>query len=215
MCEWGLQDPWKWAPPIANQWRTAGDHHDNWDNTLKIINAQAGLSQYSGIGAWNYMDFIYTGGQTCKDDPKKHCPGMTDVEYLTEFSFWSLLNSGLIVATDIRIMTPIMKQILYNTEIIAINQDSLRKQGDRVLHNGDIQIWSRTLSDESSAVILFNSGNATTTITLDYSLLKWQSGTKGLVRDLWSHKDLGVFSDTFTASVQPHAVVYVKIVPQK
>ena len=47
------------------------------------------------------------------------------MEYRTEFSLWSLGASSLIVATDVRNMTDIMKEVLLNTEIIAVNQDKL------------------------------------------------------------------------------------------
>jgi len=41
----------------------------------------------------------------------EHCPGQTDTEYRTEFSMWSIAGSSLIVATDIRNMTDIMKEV--------------------------------------------------------------------------------------------------------
>ena len=41
----------------------------------------------------------------------EHCPGQTDTEYRTEFSMWSIAASSLIVATDIRNMTDIMKEV--------------------------------------------------------------------------------------------------------
>eukprot|EP01124_Arcella_intermedia_P024789 TRINITY_DN4263_c0_g1_i1.p1 TRINITY_DN4263_c0_g1~~TRINITY_DN4263_c0_g1_i1.p1 ORF type:complete len:398 (-),score=70.60 TRINITY_DN4263_c0_g1_i1:48-1241(-) len=210
MCEWGVNDPWKWGAPLANQWRTTGDHHDDWNNTLGVINKQAGLSSFSGIGAWNYLDFIYTGGQGCTDDPNKHCPGQSDIEYMSEFSFWAFLNSGLIVATDIRIMTPIMKEVLYNQEIIAINKDPLRKQGDRVYLDGDKQVWSRPLADGSVAVILFNSGESEQSITADFSLWGW-AHTKAMVRDLWLHHNIGEYSNQYTSIIPPHGVNFVKL----
>jgi hypothetical protein len=41
-------------------------------------------------------------------------------------------------------------------------------------------------------------------------------GVKGavLVRDLWLHKDLGVFTDEFSAEVVSHGVVHVNLTPQ-
>jgi len=214
MCEWGVENPWEWATPVANQWRTAGDHHDQWNSTLKVINSQAGLSKYSGIGAWNYMDFIYTGGQGCANDDTKHCPGQTDVEYTTEFSFWSILNSGLIVATDIRIMTPIMKEILFNSEVIAVNQDPLRKQGDRVHLSGDAQVWAKPLASGAEAVILFNAGESNLAISADFSYWGWTSTTSATVRDMWAHKDLGTFTGTYSTTVAPHAVVMILLKKQ-
>lgn len=30
MCEWGVDDPWKWAADVGNSWRTTGDINDSW-----------------------------------------------------------------------------------------------------------------------------------------------------------------------------------------
>ena len=40
-----------------------------------------------------------------------HCPGMTDTEYRTEFSIWCILAAPLLVATDVRNLTDIMKEV--------------------------------------------------------------------------------------------------------
>ena len=64
-----------------------------------------------------------TGGQGCQDQgtggssdkghwnwtTPKHCPGMTDAEYRTEASMYAVVASPMMVGTDIRLMTPIMK----------------------------------------------------------------------------------------------------------
>jgi len=53
-----------------------------------------------------------TGGQGCSSNmPLVHCPGMTDTEYRTEFTMWCIMASPLLVATDIRNMTSIMKEV--------------------------------------------------------------------------------------------------------
>ena len=53
-----------------------------------------------------------TGGQGCKDHTSMvHCPGQTDEEYKTEFTMWSIIGSPLIVSTDVRNMTDIMKEV--------------------------------------------------------------------------------------------------------
>jgi len=218
LCEWGLDKPWTWAQPVGNQWRTTGDHHDTWSSTLQIINDQAGLSKYSGKGAWNYMDFLYTGGQGCKDPNVPHCPGQSPTEYRTEFSFWSFLNSGLIVATDVRVMSPIMREVLYNEEIIALNKDPLRKQGDRVAQysppdhaDKTLQVWARPLSDGSEAIILFNTDSKAYSIQALYKYWGWSQGTVAVVRDLWAHQTIGAFTDSYSAVVDPHGVRVFKL----
>ena len=87
--------------------------------TLVVINIlfiewypQLILFCFQGPGGWNDADFIYTDGEGCSDDkPLEHCPGQTDTEYITEFIMWCMMGSPLIVATDIRNMTDIMKKV--------------------------------------------------------------------------------------------------------
>jgi alpha-galactosidase len=221
MCEWGLSEPWTWAAPVANSWRTTDDHHDSWNSTATIIEQQAGLSHYSGPGAWNYMDFLMTGGEGCLFFEHKHCSGQTDIEYRTEFSFWALLNSPLIVSTDIRVLTPIMKEVLFNTEVIAVNQDPFAQQGDRISNRrcepsvtATCQVWAKPLVPGNKfAVILYNSADSKSyDITVKFSNLGWPGGTKALVRDLWKHEDVGIFKDIYTAhQVPPHGVTMVTL----
>jgi alpha-galactosidase len=43
MCEWGVEDPAKWATPVGNSWRKTQDISDNWDSFLEILELQYGL----------------------------------------------------------------------------------------------------------------------------------------------------------------------------
>jgi len=136
--------------------------------------------------------------------------GMTDTEYKTHMSLWCLLASPLLAGNDLRTMTPSIKEILTNKEVIAVDQDRLGKQAVRVFPpvpadeaasisvkegrsqtGGDLQVFSRPLADGSHSVGLFNLSAATAKVTA-----KWerQSGITGShkVRDLWAHSDLGL-----------------------
>jgi len=103
MCEWGLDDPWKWGFPIAQSWRATGDHVGLWSNTKGIIGDVAKIpAQYTGKAwGWNDMDMLQTGN----GDQAAHGNGkeanMTDTEYRTEFSMWAIAASPLVVTTPI------------------------------------------------------------------------------------------------------------------
>ena len=82
------------------------DHFDYWGSTAGVIEQVASVSQYGGCKddgfgcGWNYADFVMTGGQGCADGVAGHrCPGMTDTEYITEATLWTIVASPLIVAT--------------------------------------------------------------------------------------------------------------------
>ena len=58
MCEWGVENPEKWAGPVANSWRTTGDISDKWSSFMNILDKQVGLAKYAGPGAWNDPDML-------------------------------------------------------------------------------------------------------------------------------------------------------------
>jgi len=216
-CEWGVDDPWRWMRLFANAWRATGDHHDEWSSTSSIIEQAANIPQYAGPGGWNYLDFLMTGGEGCNDHvPGHRCPGQTDTEYLTEFSMWVMATSPLIVATDLRNMSAIQKEILFNTELITIHQDKLARAGGRVGYwacseANACQIWAKPLFDGGFYVTLYNSGTITHGITLNFEAMLGWINVEVYVRDLWAHKDLGTFISTFTTSVPSHGVAALKV----
>jgi len=58
--------------------------------------------------------------------------GMTNAEYMTHFSLWSISKAPLIMGSDLSQMTAETLAILTNPEVIAVNQDPLGIQGKRV-----------------------------------------------------------------------------------
>lgn len=58
MCQWGQEDPWNWAAPVGNSWRTTGDISGKFTSMLSILEKQRGLSKFAGPGAWNDPDML-------------------------------------------------------------------------------------------------------------------------------------------------------------
>ena len=71
----------------------------------------------------------------------------------------------------------------------------------------------KPLKDGSRAVVLLNRSVLQTPISVSWWRLGRLRGS-ARVRDLWSHTDLGTFSDHFSATVAPHGAVMVRITPQ-
>jgi hypothetical protein len=59
--------------------------------------------------------------------------GMTDTEYRTHFSLWSITKAPLIIGCDISNMSAATLSTLTNPEVIAVNQDPLGIQGKKVV----------------------------------------------------------------------------------
>jgi alpha-galactosidase len=125
------------------------------------------------------------------------------------------MAAPLIAGNDLRTMSQATKDILMNSEVIAIDQDPAGKQGSSVKAEAGLEVWSKPLKQKGAvAVALFNRSNATADITANWSEVGLPAG-KAKVRDLWAHADRGVCTDGFKTSVPSHGVVMLKIVSAK
>ncbi len=202
ICEWGSAGPWDWGPATGNLWRTTTDIEDNWVSMLSNLDISGQHAAAARPGAWNDPDMLEIGNG-----------GMTDDEYRAHFSLWAIMAAPLIAGNDVRAMSQSTREILTNREVIAVDQDSLGVQGTIVEERSpELQVWMKPLKDGSRAVVLLNRSALQTVIAASW----WRLRVAGRahVRDLWSHSDLGTFSDHFSATVPAHGAVMVRIVPQ-
>jgi alpha-galactosidase len=199
LCQYGLLDVGEWGAAVGGHlWRTTGDISDRWQSMSTIgFDQQIGREKYAGPGHWNDPDMLEIGNG-----------GMTDIEYRTHMSLWSILAAPLLAGNDIRSMTDATKEILMNKEVIAIDQDNAGHQGTRVRKDGDLEVWTKPLA-QGVAVGLFNRGAETAKITVKWSEVG-VTKKNPKVRDLWAHKDVAGAAD-FTAEVPSHGVVMVKV----
>ncbi|MEO6816242.1 MAG: glycoside hydrolase family 27 protein [Edaphobacter sp.] len=179
LCQYGVDQPWKWGPGLgANMWRTTDDINDTYGRMIAIGFSQAGLSKYAGPGHWNDPDMLEIGNG-----------GMTYNEYKTHMSLWVILASPLLAGNDLSKMTDVDKSLLMNKDAIAIDQDSLGKQGDRLYESGDLDVWTKPLSGGRVAVGLFNRSWSVRDVSVDLAQIGFGNG--GNVRNVWEKKDMG------------------------
>jgi alpha-galactosidase len=210
LCEWGTAKPWLWAGEVGNLWRTTGDILDRWEGkgkeyglgVVNIADLEAGLESYAGPGHWNDPDMLEVGNG-----------GMTNTEYQSHFSLWAILAAPLMAGNDLDKMTPEIRGILTNKEVIAVDQDALGLQGRRVRHDDTADVWVKQLADGSRAVVLLNRGSAERTIAVSWEELGYPAHIEAAVRDLCAHKDLGKFTAKFSAPVASHGVAMIAVKP--
>jgi alpha-galactosidase len=210
ICEWGSTKPWLWAGPIGNMWRATGDIQDCWsckkdwggNGVAQILDQMNGIESYAGPGHWNDPDMLEVGNG-----------GMTKEEYRTHFSMWAMFSAPLLAGNDIANMSADTREILMNKEVIAIDQDPLGQQGRRVKKTGDLEIWSKQLSDGGRAVALVNRSATTAKIAVAWSDIGYTDNLTASVRDLWAAKDLQRQRGNYTAEVPSHGVVMVTVKP--
>jgi alpha-galactosidase len=208
LCEWGDTKPWLWAKDVGHLWRTTGDimacrdcqgvYSLGWKF---ILESQVGLEEYAGPGHWNDPDMLEVGN-----------PGLTLAESRAHFSLWSVLAAPLMAGNDVRKISGEVREIMTNSEVIAVNQDPLGKQGYRFMNHPGKQIWVKELSRKEWAVCFFNSSDDTVQLRIDWNHLTFLKGSYR-IRDLWQKKDLGQTAAEFRAPLAAHDVILLKLSP--
>jgi alpha-galactosidase len=212
MCEWGTAKPWLWAKNTGNLWRTTGDIFDSfskpdssktWAHTVTdIVDLNEPLWPFAGPGHWNDADMLEVGNG-----------GMTATEYRAHFSLWAMMASPLMAGNDVAHMDESTRSILLNKDVIAVDQDPLGVQGQRVAKDGTSEVWTKPLAGGGRAILLFNRGDTPATIRGTAAQLGWPGGVRAKVRDLWAHKDAGAWTGSIQATVEPHGVMMFAIRP--
>jgi alpha-galactosidase len=190
----------EFMPEVGQLWRTTGTMDDNWGSMTSVLDRNAFYAAYAHPGAWNDADTLEVGNG-----------GMTEAEYRAHFSLWAMMAAPLIASNDLTSMTPAIKNILTNAEVIAVDQDPWGYQGHRVRSDGGLEIWTRPLAGVGQrAVLFFNRTGSLANMTVSLKDLGL-SPAAATVRDLWQHADLGTVSGQFTASVPSHDVVMLRV----
>lgn len=232
MCEWGLSKPWLWAKDVAQIWRTTGDIRNNWTQPdakegkvwgggiMIILDMQQGLEEYAGSGHWNDPDMLEIGNSV-----------LTEAEERSHFSLWCMLSAPLMAGNDIRSMSESTRKILTNSELIAIDQDPLGKQGYKIKDYGEFEIYFKPLQNGDVAICFFNRFDYSVNIELDWENLMaiiYKDGKaldlpleinrknivlEGLfkVNDLWGGKFIGDTNQPLKADISKHDVLVVRL----
>jgi hypothetical protein len=163
-------DTFSWAPGVAQSWRTdtdigyKGNIQFQWvlrnldRNSTPYPNIQnaAGPPGSSGIGRghWNDPDYLGPG------------LGMTSTQAQSQISMWAMVAAPLILGSDPRSLSSTSINMLKNSRVIAIDQDSLGAQGWLVSQTSTgQQVWVKPLAGGARALALFNRGSNAQQIT--------------------------------------------------
>lgn len=204
VCNWGVQNPWDWAPAMSTMWRTSGDiiywgQSPSMDRVLSNFDSAQHPSAQSP-GHYNDPDMLIVG-----------MPGFSAAQNRTHLALWAISGAPLLAGNNLATMDSTTRGILTNPEVIAVDQDPLARQGTKVAEaQSGLQVYSKVLSGVNRrAVVLLNRTSAAATITARWSDL----GISGpaTVRDLWAGTNAGSFASGYTTSVPAHEAVLLTV----
>ncbi|WP_073927424.1 NPCBM/NEW2 domain-containing protein [Streptomyces sp. CB03911] len=195
-------DPWR--PAVANSWRTTSDISDNWSSMIGKAQANQPLAALARPGAWNDPDMLEVGNG-----------GMSTTEYRTHMSLWAQMAAPLLMGTDLTNPTKATTAnlgILGNTDVIAVDQDPLGRQGTVVSRVNGLVVMTKPLADGSRAVTLTNETTTAATISTTTGAIGAGGAATYQLKDLWS-KTVTSTTGAISSTVAPHDTVMYKVTP--
>jgi alpha-galactosidase len=215
VCNWGRQEPWQWAPPIANSARTSSDLSGIYDGdyvpesygsyqwTCMLKNVEGNQHpEAAGPGYANDPDCLQVGNGFF-DSPR---------EESAQLHLWAVMGAPMLLGLDVRSMTADTLRLLTHPILRTINQDGAALQGTRIKGEHGSEVWVKPLSDgRSSAVVLFNRTDTPTTASVSWKDLS--QSPSAFVRDLWTGTEIGTLRGGYNVRLQPHESLLLQVVP--
>lgn len=214
ICEWGKNQPWKWGGKAGNVWRTTPDIQANWVSIAGIYEVNVRLNKYARPGAFNDPDMLEVGnGKLSYEENKAH------------FTLWAMMAAPLILGNDLRDFIKAdgtvdkdnkVLQILTNKDVIAVDQDKLGIQCERVKTNAITDVLVKPLENNEVAVCFFNKGPVVA--DMSYSVSKLHNLVNVTLPKADSYKCVELWdkteetiSDMISSKVPSHGVKVFRI----
>jgi alpha-galactosidase len=188
-----------WSPAVGNLWRTTGDVHPDWTHLDSNIDKNIPLASFARPGAWNDPDMLEIGNS-----------GLSTTEARTQFSMWAEMAAPMLIGTKLVSASSTTLSILGNTDVIAIDQDGLGRQGAQISSKNGLRVLAKPLSNGDVAVALFNESGSTATIGTTASAIGIASASSYQLTDLWSKK-VTTTTSKISAGVPSHGTVLFRV----
>ena len=209
MCEHGTSEPWKWAAPVGQSWRTGGDIRDRWEEGEPcwgiMISVDYGVlkaTTYGRPGNYNDPDMLVVGMNRQNDWMGEGC---TDTEYMSQFALWCMLSAPLLIGADLTRISESGVSILKHKGLIEINQDTLGHPATRVRHEDkEFDVWMRPLSGIRWAVGLLNRSGETKELGFTWQDMNLTPDIDMKIKEVISGNELGVYKGELKASLDSH-----------
>ena len=160
-------------------------------------------------------------------------PGLTPEETRSHFGAWAIVSSPLTLSHDVHndTISDAIWPVISNTEVLAVNQAYVGDSGGvyqtsedyveltdayieateseaRVL-TPEFQYLAKPIGGGKVAVFLMNSKSSAQVLEANFAKVPGLSCSSCHVRDIWNHKDLGIFEGKWAGSVASHDAAFL------
>lgn len=153
------------------------------------------MSAFSSAGHFNDMDMLEVGR------------GLSKEEDMTHFAMWCMLNSPLMIGCNMSTINSTTKKLLTNADLIALNQDTLYRQGYVVDNQNGAYMLVRDVElpyDTMRVVAVYNPSDREIDYKIDFD--KADLGGKVKMRSLTYGINLSKeYEGSYNVKVPAHA----------
>ncbi|CAM5635946.1 alpha-galactosidase [Streptomyces avidinii] len=211
--EWGGSDWHKvlgWVGETGQLWREGRDikvykptapDTSRWSSVMGNYGYNRWLGRYAGPGNWNDPDFLIAGA-----------PGLTEAESRSQVGLWAMMAAPFILSSQVSEISPAGLAALGNTDLIALDQDPMGRQGTVVSSNATFDILVRPLANGDRAVAVLNRSGNPREVRVPLDEIGLPSCTAD-AKDLWSGRTREV-SDALTGTVGAHDTAVWRLTPR-
>ncbi|MFJ3202273.1 ricin-type beta-trefoil lectin domain protein [Streptomyces sp. NPDC086989] len=212
--EWGGSDWHKvlgWVGESGQLWREGKDIKvynaaapatSRWSSVLGNYGYNRWLGRYAGPGNWNDPDFLIAGA-----------PGLTEAESRSQVGLWAMMAAPFILSSQVSELTPAGLAALGNTDLIALDQDPMGRQGAVLSANATFEVLARPLANGDRAVAVLNRSGSTRDISVPLSDIGLTACTVD-AKDLWSGRSTEV-STSLTGRLAAHDTAVWRLAPRE
>ncbi|MEV4283086.1 cellulose binding domain-containing protein [Actinoplanes xinjiangensis] len=200
---WGaVSDMWRTSEDLSASWSTGcAPSNDCFVGITEALDIIEPMREWTKPGQYNDPDMLMVGVRNA----------LTATENRSHQSMWAMFSAPLIAGNDLRNMSADVRAILTNRDVLALDQDPLVRQADRVRDDGNLEVWAKPLADGSVAVALLNRGTGTQRITTNLAQVGLRSGTH-TYKELWTGAT-GTTTGDISAQVVSHGVALYRVTP--
>lgn len=182
----------------ANMWRMTGDLWDNWPQLAELFDRCRMWQDHVAPGCWPDCDMLplgHIGIRSIEHGKGDRWTLLTHDEQQTMMTLFCMFRSPLMMGGELRDNDEWTLNLLTNSEVLRLLTHS--EGAHEVSRGAGSIIWRSQDHDGRIYLAIFNTG--TTAIHAEYSL-----SSPATVRDLWLHKELGIYQKAVEAWVPIH-----------
>jgi len=197
---------------VSNMWRISKDFWDEWESLKHQFELADQWNNERNKGSWPDADMLQLGriSRRGPSGPERES-NFTQDEQLSHMFLWCIMQSPLMMGGDMTDNTPFVEELMTNAELIAVDQNA---ENPRQIfrENGKAAWCSNIPGSEDVYLALFNLNNREDVVSLSFNQLGISSECK--IRDLWSQKNIGIFSEEFNETINPHGARIYRVSPK-